>query len=293
MSKLCEECGHPLDGNERVCPICGNPVKLYQEQNIVQGNALKQKQSTDWANYIYESAEIYWDTIKRRYVAIKGRASRREYWSFVCVMCTFLALGGLLIVLFESILHRDDLCEYAVKGTLIVFLVNIIPWMCVNVRRLHDINKSGWWIFCPFVWLFLHLKRSDEGVNNYGRPTNVLYHKSIDYKVLIRCEGCGHMISNDAARCPHCGAFCQQDSQETLGVILSTQKIVTITNNRATAPHESLSVAEKCIVVSGIVLMLISMLTPLIMAISHVNEMYSNYDSDFDSVELFVEDYCK
>ena len=54
-------------------------------------------------------------------------------------------------------------------------LVVIIPTVAVGVRRLHDINRTGWWLFLIFVpvigWVVLivwAIKRGDKGPNKYG-----------------------------------------------------------------------------------------------------------------------------
>jgi len=59
--------------------------------------------------------------------------------------------------------------------TVLAFLVYIIPALAVTVRRLHDINKSGWWIFIriiPYVGdliLFVFsVMDSDPNHNEYG-----------------------------------------------------------------------------------------------------------------------------
>ena len=54
-------------------------------------------------------------------------------------------------------------------------LGTLIPFIAVGVRRLHDINKSGWWILVGaipligtislIIWL---LKQGADGSNNYG-----------------------------------------------------------------------------------------------------------------------------
>ncbi|MBO4312816.1 MAG: DUF805 domain-containing protein, partial [Desulfovibrio sp.] len=57
----------------------------------------------------------------------------------------------------------------------IVNLVFLLPCIAVSVRRLHDINKSGWFYlfwFIPLVgWIFLIIwfcTPSDPGMNRYG-----------------------------------------------------------------------------------------------------------------------------
>ena len=58
----------------------------------------------------------------------------------------------------------------------IVGTVTLLPSLCVGVRRMHDINKSGWYILLVFIpvvgwWVLLKwtLKRGDEKNNLYVR----------------------------------------------------------------------------------------------------------------------------
>ena len=49
----------------------------------------------------------------------------------------------------------------------------LIPNICVQIRRYHDINRSGWWIFCPLVNIIFLFFAGDEGENDYGLPEGV------------------------------------------------------------------------------------------------------------------------
>ena len=46
----------------------------------------------------------------------------------------------------------------------------LIPNICVQIRRYHDINRSGWWILCPVVNFIFLFFAGDEGENDYGLP---------------------------------------------------------------------------------------------------------------------------
>ena len=46
----------------------------------------------------------------------------------------------------------------------------LIPNICVQIRRYHDINRSGWWILCPIVNFIFLFFAGDEGENDYGLP---------------------------------------------------------------------------------------------------------------------------
>lgn len=70
--------------------------------------------------------------------------------------------------------------NFIVGGALILFfaiyvLASLVPTLAVRVRRLHDINKSGWWMllclvpFGSIVILVFTCIDSDPGDNQYGR----------------------------------------------------------------------------------------------------------------------------
>ena len=78
--------------------------------------------------------------LKDKYANFKGRASRSEFWFFYL----FLVIGYAISIstIFISI--------KLFIGTMSIFvLAMIIPSLAVAVRRLHDINKSGWFILLP------------------------------------------------------------------------------------------------------------------------------------------------
>jgi uncharacterized membrane protein YhaH (DUF805 family) len=78
-----------------------------------------------------------------KYAAFTGRAARPEYWYwalFVFVVSIVLAIiDGLL---FDSgIRVLQSLFDLAV----------LLPGIAVAVRRLHDIDRSGWWLLLGFL----------------------------------------------------------------------------------------------------------------------------------------------
>lgn len=148
MKRSCPECGFPLNGNERDCPECGFPLqtnnKSAQHQPPAVPATVYVSEKKDWANYIYECGVIMWNVFCHKFAKTRGRASRKEFWSFTIITTCLMPLG-LTFILF-------------------------IPWLCVSIRRMHDINRCGWWILVPFACFFMYLKKSDEGENKYGLP---------------------------------------------------------------------------------------------------------------------------
>src|ERR1700761_4974003 len=106
----------------------------------------------------------------KRYVDFNGRSSRSEYWYWVlfnvivAVVLTVLRLGGghsAVSILMGLLL---DLYELAV----------LLPSIALVVRRLHDVDRSGWWYFIVLtivgiipmlIWL---CTAGTPGANKFG-----------------------------------------------------------------------------------------------------------------------------
>ena len=82
----------------------------------------------------------YLDALKK-YADFQGRATRSNFWYFV-LFNLLIALGLLIISKF---------IPFLVFLYFIYALLMILPNLAVTVRRLHDIGKSGWWIFIALV----------------------------------------------------------------------------------------------------------------------------------------------
>ena len=97
----------------------------------------------------------------RRYADFSGRSRRMEYWMWVVFQFLIgLAFSILMIaVAGAGIMSGDPTQMVAVGGIALVLyllyclvgLVFFIPSLAVTVRRLHDTNRSGWWILAPVV----------------------------------------------------------------------------------------------------------------------------------------------
>ena len=75
----------------------------------------------------------------KKYAEFEGRARRKEYWMFIL----FYFIFTIAAVVLDEILGSEPVI-YIVYG-----LVLILPTLAVTVRRLHDTDRSGWWIlFC-------------------------------------------------------------------------------------------------------------------------------------------------
>jgi uncharacterized membrane protein YhaH (DUF805 family) len=100
-----------------------------------------------------------------RYAKFNGRANRPEFWWFV--------LANFIIqVVFNILSQAADI--FWVLGALYGLAV-LIPSLAVAVRRLHDTDKSGWflllWLIPCVGWIILivwYATQGTRGVNRYG-----------------------------------------------------------------------------------------------------------------------------
>lgn len=104
----------------------------------------------------------------RNYTNFSGRSTRSDYWYVVLANIII----GIIIGVVDELL---GLSESTITISTIYTLATIIPGLALMIRRLHDINKSGWWYFISFIPLlggiillvFLCTKSVDEN-NKYG-----------------------------------------------------------------------------------------------------------------------------
>ena len=93
-------------------------------------------------------------------MTFSGRSNRGEYW--------FWMLDSIIISALAYVIGGDTLQSFWGLATL-------IPTLALNVRRLHDIDRSGWWLLIwliPLIgWAILiwwMTKPPDDGPNRYG-----------------------------------------------------------------------------------------------------------------------------
>ena len=119
--------------------------------------------------------------VLKKYATFSGRATRSEYWYFVLIYSiTYTILMGIdfAIGTFSKQLMENGsfLGFLSTAYSLVLFL----PSLAVTVRRLHDINKSGWWVLfvlvpiIGFILLVVYLCTYSKEDNKYGiNPKNL------------------------------------------------------------------------------------------------------------------------
>ena len=105
-------------------------------------------------------------TVIGNYANFNGRARRSEYWWFLLVVNVLFAALAFVALLVSEVL---------IVILAIFALAVILPALAVTVRRLHDTNRSGWWILVnliPYVGglvlLVLCAFAGTSGPNRYG-----------------------------------------------------------------------------------------------------------------------------
>lgn len=84
--------------------------------------------------------QYFVNVIKNQYTDFNGRATRSQYWYFV--LCYIIISIPFSIV--DAIFKTQIL-------TLILALALVVPSVAIGIRRLHDINKSGWWYLIALI----------------------------------------------------------------------------------------------------------------------------------------------
>ncbi|ARN83093.1 DUF805 domain-containing protein [Methylocystis bryophila] len=120
-----------------------------------------------------------------KYSAFMGRAPRSEYWWFALFTFFVYIFGGVPLLVIAANqqaagLRPEDSSAFIVIALVLglCFLALLLPTVCVTVRRLHDLDWSGWWyltLLVPYlgslaalVMLIGFCFRGTVGANRFG-----------------------------------------------------------------------------------------------------------------------------
>jgi uncharacterized membrane protein YhaH (DUF805 family) len=110
-------------------------------------------------------------TALQKWADFSSRARRREYWFFVLI---YIVIYIVLTVIDMMVGLADPATGVGVLGGIFA-LAMLIPSISVGVRRLHDTNRSGWWLLIglipiigALVLLVFFLLDSQPGDNRFG-----------------------------------------------------------------------------------------------------------------------------
>ena len=102
--------------------------------------------------------------VLKKYAVFSGRSRRKEYWMFTLI--NFLIIVALVVV--ENLLDIFG-------PNLIYGLAVFVPSLAVAIRRLHDTDRSGWWMLIglipvigAIVLIVFMVMDSTPGDNRFG-----------------------------------------------------------------------------------------------------------------------------
>lgn len=94
------------------------------------------------------------------YVTFSGRARRSEFWFWFLFMIIAIVVAGLLDgMLFPGMTEMqadmgDGMASFEGQGgpiSALVVLGLFLPGLAMQIRRLHDVDRSGWWVLLSFI----------------------------------------------------------------------------------------------------------------------------------------------
>jgi uncharacterized membrane protein YhaH (DUF805 family) len=113
----------------------------------------------------------------KRYADFQGRSTRMEFWMFfLFVMIVMIVLQTLAGIMLASSMTVDPQTGAVTGGGFGIFAIIIwvfylailVPSIAVGVRRMHDQDKSGWFILIPIVNLVFYCLPGTPGPNRFG-----------------------------------------------------------------------------------------------------------------------------
>ncbi|MFG3557629.1 DUF805 domain-containing protein [Micromonospora sp. NPDC047557] len=111
-------------------------------------------------------------SVLSQYVGFTGRARRSEYWWFAL----FTVLVSIAAAILDSVLGLTFV-EGSTSGVigLIASLLLLLPTLAVAVRRLHDTDRTGWWVLIglvplvgAIVLIVFFVQDGTPGANRFG-----------------------------------------------------------------------------------------------------------------------------
>jgi uncharacterized membrane protein YhaH (DUF805 family) len=145
----------------------------------------------------------------KRYADFSGRSRRKEYWMFFLgVMLFYLAVIILMIILaggrLATVMNGGAASGGGMMGLMVGFgiigivallswLLLLVPSIAVGVRRLHDIDRSGWWLMLGYgPWLAsvaLGMAQSTDLAGIVGIVSNIGFLVLLVFSVMSGTDG--------------------------------------------------------------------------------------------------------
>ncbi|WP_447778929.1 DUF805 domain-containing protein [Aeromonas veronii] len=105
-------------------------------------------------------------SVLKQYAVFSGRARRTEYWMFV--LCNVIVM--LLLGMVDKLIGGDNELISSIYS-----LAVLLPSLAVAARRLHDTDRSGWWLLLglipiigTLVLIYFMVCNGQQGPNRFG-----------------------------------------------------------------------------------------------------------------------------
>ena len=85
--------------------------------------------------------------VLKKYLVFEGRARREEYWYFIL----FNILAGIILGVVDNMTGTLNLETGMGFLSGLYSLAVLIPTIAVAIRRLHDTDRSGWWLLIALI----------------------------------------------------------------------------------------------------------------------------------------------
>jgi uncharacterized membrane protein YhaH (DUF805 family) len=113
----------------------------------------------------------YYIEVMKKYAVFTGRARRKEFWMFTLIYTIIY----IVLSIADSLIGTGAMLFEMGLLSGVFSLVSICPSIAVTIRRLHDIDRSGWWALIGLVPLagvivliVFAAKDGQPGSNQYG-----------------------------------------------------------------------------------------------------------------------------
>lgn len=180
----CPHCNH-FDNNTGACSklyfnLSSNP-KTFSKKCAGQFYELDKDKKIELLEKKMEKVKKESDTtdknlsdqqviIEKGLFSAEGRISRPTYWTRWLIALVINFVGGFISGMEESLVIITSLISIAVSIFIII----------QGVKRMHDVNKSGWYIIIPIYNLILAVTDGTPGPNNYGEDPKGRISKSVN-----------------------------------------------------------------------------------------------------------------
>jgi len=171
-NNYCQACGCSMMPTLRICPQCGG--RVFSSVPPARPVAASSSEGrTPGANSSSRQVK-FGDAISlffKNFFNFEGRSSRGAYWWF------FLAATFINLVVFFVVSPIPASSGASQVALLLVFasLFFVIGGLALSIRRLHDTNRTCWWLLIgllpiigPLVLIVLFCTPGTRGPNSYG-----------------------------------------------------------------------------------------------------------------------------